>query len=157
MRKTSAKPPKIGISRRPDGLLIEADNIFVAVIEGARGTWKWTEFILVTLQKLITGEISRKNIAGPLGIAMISGEASVQGASTFIWVIALLSINLGVLNLLPIPILDGGHLLFFAIEGILRKPLGERQREIAQQIGLVLLLFIMVFALWNDIERWLTR
>ncbi len=160
MRTPDGKPigsAKIGISRRPDGLLIEADNIFVAVIEGARGTWKWTEFILVTLQKLITGEISRKNIAGPLGIANISGEAAEQGASTFIWVIALLSINLGVLNLLPIPILDGGHLLFFAIEGILRKPLGERQREIAQQIGLVLLLFIMVFALWNDIERWLTR
>lgn len=149
-------PAIIGISRTP-GLLIEADNLFVATIEGARGTWKWTEFILVTLQKLITGEISRKNIAGPLGIASISGEAAEQGASTFIWIIALLSINLGVLNLLPIPILDGGHLMFFIIEAILRKPLGERQREIAQQVGLVLLLFIMVFALWNDIERVLSR
>ena len=138
-------------------MLIEADNLFVATLEGARGTWKWTEFILVTLQKLITGEISRKNIAGPLGIASISGEAAEQGASTFIWIIALLSINLGVLNLLPIPILDGGHLMFFIIEAILRKPLGERQREIAQQVGLVLLLFIMVFALWNDIERVLSR
>lgn len=149
-------PAMIGISRAP-GLLIEADNIVVATIGGARATWKWTEFILVTLQKLITGEISRKTIAGPLGIASISGEAAEQGASTFIWVIALLSLNLGVLNLLPIPILDGGHLMFFTIEAILRKPLGERQREFAQQVGLVLLLFIMVFALWNDIERVLSR
>jgi regulator of sigma E protease len=62
-----------------------------------------------------------------------------------------------VLNLLPIPILDGGHLLFFTIEGILRKPLGERQREIAQQVGLFLLVGIMVFALWNDIERLISR
>ena len=65
----------------------------------------------------------------------------------------MLSINLGVLNLLPIPILDGGHLLFFLIEGILRKPLGERQRELAQQVGLVLLVGVMIFAFWNDLER----
>ncbi|MES4785860.1 MAG: hypothetical protein C4294_08645 [Nitrospiraceae bacterium] len=74
-----------------------------------------------------------------------------------IFLIAILSINLGVLNLLPIPILDGGHLLFFGIEAILRKPLGERQREIAQQVGLLLLVVIMVFAFWNDIERLLSR
>ena len=74
-----------------------------------------------------------------------------------VWLISILSVNLGVLNLLPIPILDGGHLLFFVIEAILRKPLGERQREIAQQIGLVVLVSIMVFALWNDIERFLTQ
>jgi len=83
----------------------------------------------------------------------MSGEAAAQGASSVVFLIAILSINLGVLNLLPIPILDGGHLLFFAIEAILRKPLGERQREIAQQVGLLLLVSIMVFAFWNDIER----
>ena len=147
----------IGIRRGPLGSEIKADTFFMATVEGVHVTWKWTEFILVTLQKLITGEISRKTIAGPLGIANISGEAAEQGLSTFIWLIALLSINLGVLNLLPIPILDGGHLLFFTIEAILGKPLGERQREVAQQIGLVLLVCIMVFALWNDIERFLTR
>ena len=65
----------------------------------------------------------------------------------------MLSINLGVLNLLPIPILDGGHLLFFFIEAIRRKPLEDRQRELAQQVGLVLLVGIMIFAFWNDIER----
>ena len=69
------------------------------------------------------------------------------------FLIAILSINLGILNLLPIPILDGGHLFFFACEAILRRPLGERQREFAQQFGLVLLLSIMVFAFFNDIQR----
>ncbi len=87
----------------------------------------------------------------------MAGEVGQKGLSKVISLIALLSINLGVLNLLPIPILDGGHLLFFTIEGILRKPLGERQREIAQQVGLFLLVGIMVFALWNDIERLISR
>jgi regulator of sigma E protease len=74
-----------------------------------------------------------------------------------VFLIAILSINLGLLNLLPIPILDGGHLLFFLIEGILRRPLGERQRELAQQAGLVLLVGVMVFAVWNDLERMFLR
>ncbi|MGH7166061.1 MAG: site-2 protease family protein, partial [Nitrospiraceae bacterium] len=94
---------------------------------------------------------------GPLTIANISGEAASQGMANVIFLIAILSINLGVLNLLPIPILDGGHLLFFGIEAIQRKPLGERQREIAQQVGLLLLVGIMVFAFWNDIERLISR
>jgi len=108
---------------------------------------------VVGLYKMIVGDISSKNIGGPLTIAKISGEAASQGPANVIFLIALLSINLGVLNLLPIPILDGGHLLFFLIEGILRKPLGERQREFAQQVGLVLLVGVMIFAFWNDIDR----
>ncbi|HAN92836.1 MAG TPA: RIP metalloprotease RseP, partial [Nitrospira sp.] len=76
-----------------------------------------------------------------------------QGTSSLVFLMAMLSINLGVLNLLPIPILDGGHLLFFFIEAIRRKPLEDRQRELAQQVGLVLLVGIMIFAFWNDIER----
>jgi regulator of sigma E protease len=106
---------------------------------------------------MIVGDISSKNIGGPLTIANISGEAAAQGPSSVIFLIAILSINLGVLNLLPIPILDGGHLLFFLIEGILRKPLGDRQRELAQQLGLVLLVGIMIFAFWNDLERMFSR
>jgi regulator of sigma E protease len=90
-------------------------------------------------------------------IANISAEAGAQGASSVVFLIAILSINLGLLNLLPIPILDGGHLLFFLIEGILRRPLGERQRELAQQAGLVLLVGVMVFAVWNDLERMFLR
>jgi len=143
---------KIGIAG-PDRSLMRSANPFAALYNGLEATWKWTELTVVGLYKMIVGDISSKNIGGPLTIAKISGEAAAQGPSNVIFLIALLSINLGVLNLLPIPILDGGHLLFFLIEGILRKPLGERQRELAQQVGLVLLVGVMIFAFWNDLER----
>ena len=143
---------KIGIAG-PDRSLMRSTSPLTALYNGLEATWKWTELTIVGLYKMIIGDISSKNIGGPLTIAKISGEAAAQGPANIIFLIALLSINLGVLNLLPIPILDGGHLLFFLIEGILRKPLGERQRELAQQVGLVLLVGVMIFAFWNDLER----
>ncbi len=147
---------KIGISG-PGRSLMRSDNPLEAVYHGLEATWGWTELTTIGLYKMIVGDISSKNIGGPLTIANISGEAASQGASSVVFLIAILSINLGVLNLLPIPILDGGHLLFFLIEGILRKPLGERQRELAQQAGLVLLVGVMIFAFWNDLERIFSR
>jgi regulator of sigma E protease len=143
---------KIGIAG-PDRSLMRSTTPLMAIYDGLEATWKWTELTVVGLYKVIIGDISSKNIGGPLTIAKISGEAASQGPANIIFLIALLSINLGVLNLLPIPILDGGHLLFFLIEGILRKPLGDRQRELAQQVGLVLLVGVMIFAFWNDLER----
>lgn len=143
---------KIGVSG-PGRSLIRASNPWLAPWHGLEATWGWTELTAVGIYKMIAGEISSKNIGGPLTIASISGEAGAQGMASVVFLIAILSINLGVLNLLPIPILDGGHLLFFLIEAVLRKPLGDRQREIAQQVGLLLLVGIMVFAFWNDIER----
>jgi len=144
---------KIGIAGPGGRSIIRSNTPLLALYDGLRATWGLTELTVVGLYKMIVGDISSKNIGGPLTIANISGEAASQGASNVIYLIAILSINLGVLNLLPIPILDGGHLLFFLIEGILRKPLGERQRELAQQAGLVLLVGVMVFAFWNDLER----
>jgi regulator of sigma E protease len=144
---------KIGIAGPGGRSIIRSSTPLLALYDGLRATWGLTELTVVGLYKMIVGDISSKNIGGPLTIANISGEAASQGASNVIYLIAILSINLGVLNLLPIPILDGGHLLFFLIEGILRKPLGERQRELAQQAGLVLLVGVMVFAFWNDLER----
>ncbi len=152
----SVEVGKIGISG-PGRSLIRSDNPLFALYQGLEATWGWTELTVVGIYKMIVGDISSKNIGGPLTIANISGEAAAQGASNVVFLIAILSINLGVLNLLPIPILDGGHLLFFMIEGVLRKPLGERQRELAQQVGLVLLVGIMIFAFWNDLERIFSR
>ena len=143
---------KIGISG-PGRSIMRSSTPLLSLYDGLGATWGWTELTVIGLYKMIVGDISSKNIGGPLTIANISGEAASQGASSVVFLIAILSINLGVLNLLPIPILDGGHLLFFLIEGILRKPLGERQREIAQQAGLVLLVGVMIFAFWNDLER----
>ena len=147
---------KIGISG-PGRSIVKVSSPLMAPFHGIQATWGWAELTVVGIYKMVVGEISSKNIGGPLTIANISGEAASQGASSVVFLIAILSINLGVLNLLPIPILDGGHLLFFGIEAILRKPLGERQREIAQQVGLLLLVGIMVFAFWNDIERLILR
>ncbi len=148
----SVEVGKIGISG-PGRSIMRSSTPLMSVYDGLGATWGWTELTAIGLYKMIVGDISSKNIGGPLTIANISGEAAAQGASSVVFLIAILSINLGVLNLLPIPILDGGHLLFFLIEGILRKPLGERQREIAQQAGLVLLVGVMIFAFWNDLER----
>ena len=108
----TTKRATIGISGGPFQAL-HADTFSEALIEGARATWVGTKLIGYTLYKLLSGEVSRKAIAGPLGIATISGQAAEKGVEAVIWLIALLSINLGVLNLLPIPILDGGHLFFF--------------------------------------------
>lgn len=152
----STEVGKIGISG-PGRSLVKASGPLMSVYHGLEATWGWTELTVVGIYKMIVGDISSKNIGGPLTIANISGEAAAQGASSVVFLIAILSINLGVLNLLPIPILDGGHLFFFLIEAILRKPLGERQRELAQQVGLVLLVGIMIFAFWNDLERLFSR
>jgi len=148
----SVEVGKIGISG-PGRSIMRSSTPLLSLYDGLGATWGWTELTAIGLYKMVVGDISSKNIGGPLTIANISGEAAAQGASSVIFLIAILSINLGVLNLLPIPILDGGHLLFFLIEGILRKPLGERQREVAQQAGLVLLVGVMIFAFWNDLER----
>ncbi len=148
----SVEVGKIGISG-PGRSIMRSSTPLLSLYDGLKATWGWTELTAIGLYKMIAGDISSKNIGGPLTIANISGEAASQGASSVIFLIAILSINLGVLNLLPIPILDGGHLLFFLIEAILRKPLGERQREVAQQAGLVLLVGVMIFAFWNDLER----
>jgi regulator of sigma E protease len=149
---TSIEIGKIGIIG-PGRSAVTAPNLLTAPIKGLEATWGWIELTVLGISKMFTGEISPKNIGGPIMIASISGQAAEQGIGNLAFLVAILSINLGILNLLPIPILDGGHLLFFAFEAILRRPLGEKQREFAQQVGLVLLVGIMVFAFWNDIER----
>jgi regulator of sigma E protease len=143
---------KIGVSG-PGRFMIRSSTPLAAIWQGLQATWSWTKLTVVGIYKMVAGDISSKSLGGPLTIANLSGEAGAQGVSNVIHLIAILSINLAVLNLLPIPILDGGHLLFFAIEAILRKPLDGRQRELAQQVGLLLLVCIMVYAFWNDLER----
>ncbi|MDR4494931.1 MAG: RIP metalloprotease RseP [Nitrospirales bacterium] len=144
---------RIGIKLSGAGTILQTDSLLLAPWEGLKATWNWCQLTVEGLIKLIVGEISSKNLGGPLMIASISGEQAQQGLGSVAWLIAILSINLGILNLLPIPILDGGHLFFFACEAVLGRPLGERSREVAQQVGMVLLLFLMAYATWNDISR----
>jgi regulator of sigma E protease len=144
---------RIGIQISGRGTVLRSASWYLAPWDGLKATWDWCELTVKGIAKLITGEISSKNIGGPLMIASVSGDHAEQGLGAIMWLIAILSINLGILNLLPIPVLDGGHLFFFACEAILGRPLGERSREIAQQAGIVVLFCLMGFAFWNDINR----
>jgi len=141
---------QIGITKTNRAIL-RSENVLMAPVDGFAATWGWTKLTIVGIAKMITREISADNIGGPLTIAKISGDAATQGFSNYAFLIAILSINLGVLNLLPIPVLDGGHLAFFAIEAVKRRPLSIRSRELAQQVGIFLLICLMLYAFRNDI------
>ena len=112
-----------------------------------------TRFTLVCIVRLLQGRLSLDALSGPITIFQIAGEEGRKGPDNFVWVMALLSINLGLLNLLPIPVLDGGHLMFFAIEGMLRKPLPLRAREVAHIIGMAILFALMAIAFRNDVQK----
>jgi regulator of sigma E protease len=116
-------------------------------------TWDKSVFSLVMIGKMLTGEVSWRNISGPVTIADYAGQSAKLGMGYYLKFLALVSISLGVLNLLPIPILDGGHLLYYVFEIIKRGPLSERSMEIGQQVGLALMLMLMAFAFYNDINR----
>ena len=124
-----------------------------ALTKAIQETWDKSFFSLVMIGKMITGEVSWRNLSGPVTIADYAGQSAKLGIDYYLKFIALVSISLGVLNLLPIPILDGGHLLYYVVEIIKRGPLSERTMEIGQQIGMALLLMLMAFAFYNDINR----
>lgn len=114
-----------------------------------------TRFISLAFVRLAQGRLSLKEISGPIAIYELAGEEGRKGPEYFIWVMALVSINLGLINLLPIPVLDGGHLMFFVIEGVLRRPVSMRVREVAHIAGMAVLLLLMGVAFKNDVEkRW---
>lgn len=105
------------------------------------------------LYRIIAQRISARELGGPIAIARMAAEQAKQGMGPFLHAIAFLSINLAVLNVLPIPVLDGGHLFFFLVEAIMRRPVRQRHREIAQQMGILLLVSLMIFVFYNDIHR----
>lgn len=124
-----------------------------ALSKAARQTWDTATFSLGVLGKMITGDVSWRNLSGPVTIADYAGQSAKLGLSYYIKFLALISISLGVLNLLPIPILDGGHLMYYLVEIVKGGPVSEKAMEIGQQIGLALLVMLMAFAFYNDINR----
>jgi regulator of sigma E protease len=116
-------------------------------------TWDLSIFSLKMLGKMIVGDVSLKNLSGPITIADYAGQSAQLGWASFLVFLALVSISLGVLNLLPIPLLDGGHLLYYIVEIFKGSPVPERVMEIGQRVGIALLLVMMAFALFNDINR----
>ncbi len=119
----------------------------------AQRTYMMTSLTVQFLGRLIGGKEDASQVGGPIAIVQLSGRQARQGPADFIIFIALLSVNLGVINLFPVPIMDGGHLMFLGIEAIQRRPLSMRTREIAQQVGLFMLVALMVFVFYNDIMR----
>jgi len=116
-------------------------------------TWETSVFSLKMLGKMAIGEVSWKNLSGPVTIADYAGQSAQLGIGAYVAFLALISISLGVLNLLPIPLLDGGHLMYYLIEIFKGKPVSERTMELGQRLGLTLLLFLMAFAFYNDLSR----
>ena len=128
-------------------------NALTAVVPALQETWDKSLFVLDSVKKMVIGLISVKNINGPITIAQVAGETASYGLDVYLGFLAILSISLGVLNLLPIPVLDGGHLLYYMIEAVIRRPVPERIQELGLQLGLLIISGIMVLAIYNDVSR----
>jgi regulator of sigma E protease len=139
---------------RPGGAtMMVRSNPLSAMWEGLAWSTDVTAKTAIGLYKIVVGQLDRSNIGGPIQIAKTAGEQARQGIVSLALFTAVISINLFLLNLLPVPMLDGGHLLFFAFEAVLGRPLSVRKREVAQQVGFALLMLLMVFAFYNDFKR----
>ncbi len=149
------RKPLIGIS--PAGeVSVERNPVWKAPWIGVRETVRWTGMTFEVLAKMVLGRVSPRTLGGPIAIAQMAGETAQAGVVSFLFLMAVLSVNLAVLNLLPIPILDGGHLVFFAIEAVRGRPVSVKHREFAQQVGLMILLALMAYVMYNDITRIVT-
>ena len=124
-----------------------------AIAKGAGRTWEMTALTFRMIGKIVTGQASLKNITGPIAIADYAGQTARMGLATFLGFIAVVSVSLGVMNLLPIPVLDGGHLLYYSLEVLTGRPLSERIQGFAQRAGVALLFMLMALAIFNDLSQ----
>jgi regulator of sigma E protease len=153
------KVGRIGAAPRVDrdaiaDLMTEVRYGALTALEKAfRKTWDTSWFSLQMLGKMIIGEVSLKNLSGPITIADYAGQSAQSGLASYLLFLALISISLGVLNLLPVPLLDGGHLMYYTVEIFKGAPVSDRTMEIGQHVGIALLFVLMAFALYNDINR----
>lgn len=147
---------KIGIASpgTEDSFVQKRYDPVTACWKGLQDTWKWSKMTVMGLGMLISSPIERrKDIGGPILIGKLAGDFAQVGILSFVMLMAMISVNLGVLNLLPIPILDGGHIFFLCLEAIKGSPISIKKMEVAQQVGLALLLLVMVLVFYNDITR----
>jgi|694.fasta_scaffold09252_9 regulator of sigma E protease len=132
--------------------VVQADPLD-SVVQGVARTWEMSAFSLRMLGRMLTGDLSVRNLSGPVTIADMAGQTARSGLQSYLGFIALISVSLGVLNLLPIPVLDGGHLVYYVVEAIRRRPLSDQVMAITQKVGLLLVVFMMALALFNDFTR----
>jgi regulator of sigma E protease len=152
----TVREPKIGIVAGQE-IVKQKLGPLPAFLRACRETGKLVELTVMTVVKLLMRALPSDTLGGPILIAQLAGDQARQGISPFAYFLGLLSVNLGILNLLPIPILDGGHLLFFSIEALRRKPLSPQARAMAQQVGLAIILMLTALVFYNDIARLVTR
>jgi len=141
--------PLIGIVAAPP--IFEQVNPVMAPVVATTQVGSMMGDILGAVGQIVIGQRSMDELGGPLRIAQVSGDAARAGAAEFVWLMIVLSVNLGLINLFPIPMLDGGHLVMYGIEAVRGRPIGERAQELAFRFGLALVLALMVFVTWNDI------
>lgn len=158
MTELEVKTYKIGVASAlllgpPSSTIWKARGLGQILSTGISSSWEWTYKTIIGFVRLFQNRVSAKSIGGPIMIGQLASKTFQIGLTPFLKIMAIISINLFILNLLPIPVLDGGHLLFYSIEALRGTPLSMRKLEMAQQIGLVLLLSLMVFAIFNDITR----
>jgi regulator of sigma E protease len=141
-------PPKTATASPPQRLSIPD-----AISQGTSETWRIVSVTFKYLGKLVRGQESSKQIGGPVSIAKMAGDAASSGVIRFVVFIAFLSTSVGLINLFPIPMLDGGHLVYYAIETVSGKPLGKQAQEWGFRVGLSLVAMLMAFGFWNDLTR----
>jgi regulator of sigma E protease len=141
---------RIGISSKSTFLIIQSDNLLQVPVKAFQAVYEWWVLTLETVVRLITGGVSVKQLGGPIQIVDYAAKAKEEGFLPYFSLVAIISVNLALLNLLPIPVLDGGHILFFAIEAITGRPLNEKVIGVANRVGMSLLLLLIAFVLYND-------
>ena len=137
----------------PELLRIYEYSVVGALGAGIKKTLETSGFVLLSVKKLILGEISTKNLSGPISIAKVAGSSAQNGLKSFIGFVALLSVFLGVFNLLPVPVLDGGHLVYLYLEAFRGKPVSEKMQVMGFQAGLFVVISLSMLAMYNDIMR----
>lgn len=155
-KETVGERYMVGIVKK-ELIVYERVNPVHAFTEALAQTWTFIYLTGMGVVKIFQKVVPASELGGPILIAQLAGEQARAGWINFCYFMGLLSVNLGLLNLLPVPVLDGGHLVFLTLEGIRRKPLNERAQIVAQQIGIALLVSLMVFVFYNDIVRVLTQ
>jgi regulator of sigma E protease len=136
-----------------DRIRRQGRNPLEAMMAAVERTYALTAFTFESMWKMIQGLMSTKNLSGPIAIAQVAASTAESGFATWLSFLALLSISLGAINLLPIPVLDGGHIVFHSLEGLLGRPVPEQIQMMSYQVGLLAVFTLMVFAIYNDVAR----